>query len=53
LRWNIYAQATGITGGLKGTMQKSIPEARQKIGYDFLVFKAVIDYLPASQIEDS
>ena len=32
-------------------MQKSIPEARQKIGYEFLVFKAVIDYLPASQIK--
>ena len=32
-------------------MQKSIPEAKQMIGYQFLVFMTVIDYLPASQIK--
>ena len=48
---HLRAQAPGVTSGLKGNMQKSIPEARQKIGYEYLVFQAVIDYLPASQIK--
>ena len=32
-------------------MKKSIPEARQLIGYEFVVFKTAIDDLPASQIK--